>query len=673
MKAQKKVPAAHLATNDKTLPKTAAPGVAKWLTHPATHLALILITGLIAYSNSFTVPFVWDDDSIISTAIVTNLFRFLSGEGYALYPRRFIGFLTFSLNYHFGGTNVVGYHVVNLTIHIMTACLVYVLARITFKVPFFAHRAPISQSATIFIPLFAALLFVAHPIQTQAVTYIVQRLASLATFFYLAAVISYVKARLVMVERDQRLTVTSEEIVTGKNTAFLSWRMLGWFGLALACALLAMHTKEIAATLPLVILTYEFFFFGASDRKNRLLLIAPILMILVIFISPVLFGKPMSDILSAVDQQTRLQTMMPRSDYLLTQFSVIATYLRLLVLPINQNIDYDYPVFSSFLTPPVMVGFLLISALLSLAVWLYRKSDTQALNSGQPPSTVHLYRLIAFGIFWFFITLLVESSFIPIIDVIFEHRLYLPTIGIFIAVAAGGALLLKRLPSFMYGWIIAAAIILIFTGATHMRNRVWQTSISLWTDVTAKSPNKDRTHDNLGQVLSEQGLLEEAAAEFKTAIMLNPDNHFSHYNLASCLALMTRPDEAIPHFLRALQLNPTMDTAENNLALAYLGIQEVDNAIVHFRQAVKINPNGVNFRNNLGSILHAKGLLGEAIQHLQKAVELAPDYAKAQHNLGKALLAAGNIPQGKFHLQEAVRLEPDNERYKEAVTRSGLN
>lgn len=672
MKAQKVVPAAHLAADDHARQKT-APGVARWLIHPATHLALILIIGLIAYSNTFTVPFMWDDDSIISTAAVTDLFRFLSGEGYAFNQRRFIGFLTFALNYHFGGTNVVGYHVVNLTIHLMTACLVYVLASITFRVPFFAHRAPFSQSTVIFIPLFAALLFVAHPIQTQAVTYIVQRLASLATFFYLAAVISYVKARLVMVESDKQQTVTGDATATGNNTTYLSWRMIGWFGLALACALLAMHTKEIAATLPLVILTYEFFFFGASERKNRLLFIAPILMILVIFISPVLLGKPMAEIMSAVDQQTRLQTMMPRADYLLTQFSVIATYLRLLVLPINQNIDYDYPVFSSFLVPQVMVGFLLISALLSLAVWLYRKSDTQPLNSGQPPLTVHLYRLIAFGICWFFITLLVESSFIPIIDVIFEHRLYLPSIGIFIAVAAGGALLMKRLPSFMYGWVIAATIIVIFTGATNMRNRVWQTSISLWTDVTAKSPNKDRAHDNLGQVLSEQGLMQEAAEEFKKAVLLNPDNHFSHYNLASCLALMKRPDEAIPHFLRALQLEPTMDTAENNLALAYLAIKQVDNAVVHFRQAVKINPNGVNFRNNLGSILHAKGSLGEAIPHLQKAVELAPDYAKAQHNLGKALLAAGSIQQGKFHLQEALRLEPGNDRYREAVTRSGIN
>lgn len=667
MKAQQVVPAAHLAADDNALPKT-APEVAKWLIHPATHLALILIIGLIAYSNTFTVPFMWDDDSIISTAAITDLFRFLSGEGYAFSPRRFIGFLTFALNYHFGGTNVVGYHVVNLTIHLMTACLVYVLASITFRVPFFAHRAPISQSAIIFIPLFAALLFVAHPIQTQAVTYIVQRLASLATFFYLAAVISYVKARLVMVASDKRLPVTGETIATGNNTAGQSWRMIGWFGLALACALLAMRTKEIAATLPLVILTYEFFFFGASERKNRLLLIAPILMILVIFISPVLFGKPMTEILSAADQQTRLQTMMPRADYLLTQFSVIATYLRLLVLPINQNLDYDYPVFSSFLTPQVMVGFLLISALLILAVWLYRKSDTQALNSDQPPSTVHLYRLIAFGICWFFITLLVESSFIPIIDVIFEHRLYLPTIGIFIAVAAGGALLMKRLPSFMYGWVIAATIILIFTGATHLRNRVWQTSFSLWSDVAAKSPGKDRVHDNLGQALSAQGLVEEAVEEFKKAVMLNADNHYAHYNLATALAILKRPDEAITHFLLALQIEPTMETAENNLAMAYLATKQVDNAVVHFRQAVKLNPNNVNFRNNLGTILHVKGSLEEAIHHLQKAVELAPDYGKAQYNLGKALLAAGNIQQGRVHLQEAVRLEPDNERYKKPIT-----
>ncbi len=668
MKTKKVVRDTHSAISENTLQKTAAPGGFKWLIHPATHVALILIVGFIAYSNSFTVPFLWDDVTFTEEEVVKNLSRFFSSEGYAYNPRRFVAYLTFALNYHFDGMNVVGYHAVNLAIHLMTACLVYVFVRITLRAPFFARTSPISESTIIFIQLFAALLFVAHPIQTQAVTYLVQRLASLATFFFLAAVVSYVKARLVMVENGERLRVTGEdETANAKSAVFLSGRVIGWFSLALACSLLGMRTKEITATLPLVILLYEFSFFGVSERKKRLLFLAPILLtILVIPVSLALSGRPLGELLSDVDQHTRLQTLMPRSVYLLTQCSVIATYLRLLLLPVNQNLDYDYPLFSTFLAPPVMVGFLLICALLSLAVWLYRKSDSQPFTIHHSPSTGHLYRLIAFGIFWFFITLLVESSIIPIVDVIFEHRLYLPTIGIFIACAAGGALLMQRLPS-LYTWITVAAIIIALTGATTLRNRVWQTPISLWSDVTAKSPGKDRPHDNLGRALTEQGLMEEALVEFKNAVMINPGNSYAHYNLASTLDLLGRSNEAIPHFLRALELDPTLELAENNLAIAYLAINQIDEAIVHFRQAVKLNPAAPNFRNNLGDMLRAYGSLEEAIQHLQKAVELAPDYAKAQHNLGMALRAAGNLPQGAFHLKEAVRLAPDKPEYQAAL------
>jgi len=644
----------------------------KWLTHPATHFALILIVGLIAYGNSFTVPFVFDDEGFTEVELIKNLSRFFSSEGYAYNSRRFIGNLTFALNYHFGGMDVVGYHMVNVAIHLMTACLVSVLVRITFKTLFFTQTSPPSESIITFCQLFAALLFVAHPIQTQAVTYISQRLASLATLFYLAAVVSYVKARLVMVKNGERCTATGDEDIDHKkNAAFFSLPAVGWFFLTLVCSVLAMRTKEIAATLPLVIILYEFSFFGISDRKKRLLILAPILLtILVIPVSLALSERPIGELLSDVDQQTRLQTLMPRSVYLLTQCSVIATYLRLLLLPINQNLDYDYPAFSTFLTPRVMVGFLLICALLGLALWMYRKSaiNDEREVSADGPSFVPLYRLIAFGIFWFFITLLVESSIIPIVDVIFEHRLYLPNIGIFIAAAAGGALLLNRL-SARSAWIIVAIVTAALTGATLMRNQVWQTPVSLWRDVAKKSPGKTRPHDNYGRALAEQGLLEEAVVEFKRALEISP-NGYAHYNLASALDIMGRPDEAIPHFLRAIQFEPTLELAENNLAIAYLATNQIDEAITHFRQAVKLNPTAPNFRNNLGDTLYSSGSFEEAIQHLRKAVELAPGYAKAHHNLGRALLAAGDIQQGELHLQEAVRLAPDNLKYQAALEAS---
>jgi len=315
---------------------------------PYSHLLLILLVGGLAYSNSFNAPFTLDDlTSIVDNPRITDLADFApGGSGYDFTPRRWVANFTFAVNYHFGGLEVWGYHLLNLLIHLGTASLVYALAALSFRTPHLATTRLARQDDT--IALLAALLFVAHPIQTQAVTYIVQRLSSLATFFYLAALVLYVTARLIaekQLEDVVNQSGTTPKKARGKNepTESSNWRCGLLLAASTATAVLAMHTKEIAFTLPLAAVLYEWCFFrGAWPR--RLLFLIPLLVTMLIIPVGILTGVDSSPG-TAIGEQLRASSDIGRLDYLTTQFRVLVTYLRLLILPINQNLDYDYPLF----------------------------------------------------------------------------------------------------------------------------------------------------------------------------------------------------------------------------------------------------------------------------------------------------------------------------------------
>ncbi|MDP2167140.1 MAG: hypothetical protein Q8J64_02275, partial [Thermodesulfovibrionales bacterium] len=399
------------------------------LRKPFVPLVLIALLGILAYSNTFNAPFQWDEQKfIVNNPIVKDLVYFIepsTAENLELYPAlkgRYVGYLTFALNFKIHGLDVRGYHVVNILIHIINSLLVYFLVLLTFRTPYlnnplFLNNPPSPPLAKgglsegNLIALFSALLFVSHPIQTEAVTYIFQRLASLCAFFYLLSLLLYIKSRL-----------------TEKNTRY------AFYALSLLSAVLAMKTKENAFTLPLVITLYEFFFFKGSIKSRALRLVPILLTMLIIPLSLIGIDKPVGEIISGIGTATEGYQGISRWDYFLTQFRVIVTYIRLLFLPINQNIDYDYPVFHSFFDLGVLLSFFFLLSVFGSAVYLFYHSKNN-------PS----FRLISFGVFWFFITLSVESSIIPIPMVINEYRLYLPSFGAFAAAAGGALILLKGL------------------------------------------------------------------------------------------------------------------------------------------------------------------------------------------------------------------------------------
>ena len=642
------------------------------------HLIVIAIVGLAAYSNSFEVPFQFDDSfNIAANPIIKDLGNFTSSlDGYRTNPRRYLGYLSLALNYRLGGLNVAGYHIVNLLIHLINGILVYFLVLLTFRTPYFSNqRSAVSAQqsgdsrSTIhvsqYIALFSALLFVAHPVQTQAVTYIVQRFTSLATLFYLASVVFYVKGRLAKV-KSESLEASAGKVENSPFTFHLSPFTIVWYLMSLLSAVCAMTTKEIAFTLPIMILLYEFTFFK-STLKRKLFFLVPVLLTLVIIpLSLLHIDKPLGEVLSDLSEKSRLQTNMPRADYLMTEMRVIVTYLRLIFLPINQNLDYDYPTYRSFSSPQVFLSFLLLSALLGTAVYLLYKtrsavsyqqsgedgklyvvssndSTVQQLNLPPPqftihdlrgsdylPFTFHLLRLTAFGIFWFFIALSVESSFIPIVDVIFEHRLYLPSVGAFIALTAAFFAVAMKMQR-RWPWAEKAVIsllvlsVLALSVATFARNRLWQDEVRLWQDVVRKSPGSARAHNNLGFFYNEKG----------------------------------RNDQAIEQFLAALRLRPDYLDARINLGIAYNGKGKYDQAIIQFMTALSMNPNDADAHNSLGISYVSKGMIAQAINQYKIALQLQPDYPEAYSNLGVAYASEGLFAQAKETFEHAISLKPD--------------
>lgn len=542
-------------------------------------LALIILAGTLAYANSFQVPFYLDGVYVIVQNQDIRHFENLQVQ----HPR-YLAYLSFALNYQLGGLEVAGYHVFNLLIHLFAALLVYALLRLTFLTPYFisdqlgARRcAPAWQ---IFLPLFVALVFVAHPIQTQAVTYVVQRMTSMAGMFYLLALVLYVWARLKMEGCGAR--------DAGRAGGLMA--VLALFAGATLSAVLAMKTKEIAFTLPFAVILYEVFFFYGSWKKRffcllPLLATLPIVPLSVIATNRLLISSG-ELMVEGGGQEVFSAGEMSRDVYLFTQFRVILTYLRLLFFPIKQNLDYDYPVYETFFTPQVFLSFAVLVGLVGLAVFLFFRSRLpwdleqvarQCAPTGDsrrliPHASQPYFRLISFGMIWFFLTLSVESSFVPIQDVIVEHRLYLPSLGFLLAVSVAFILLVQKFrPSVSMKICVAAACLLIpvLVFATYQRNHVWGDNIRLWQDVVSKAPTNARAYNDLGAALNSRGRYSEAIEMYRRAIELAPDHPYAYNNLGLTLLLSNRSNEAIPLFKKAIGLHLRFDSAYINLAAAY--------------------------------------------------------------------------------------------------------
>ncbi len=605
-----------------------------WNYFPLVPLALF---GILAYSNTFTVPFVFDDDGYVVSNPLLRTFHYFAHPSdiaqldnlsptafnatlrYA-FMTRILGYLSFYLNYQLNGLNVVGFHLVNLLLHLANGSLVFLIVSSILR----ADHSPATEESEAFwsraIAVIVPLLFLLHPIQTHAVTYITSRFVLLASFFFLLSLFLYLQ---------------SISSVSRKKYLLYSGAMIS--------AVAAMLSKEFTFTLPFMIVLCDVTFFPGNLRE-RLRRITPIA--LTIFVIPTLVFLQQKS-LSSLDSTMRTITAahssaISRADYLLTQFRVITTYLRLLFFPINQNLDHDFPLYHTLSTPPVFLSLLLLLTLLGVALYLMYRS----VFNDRPPVTGRLsqvtrrqffvseYRLIPFGILWFFVTMSVESSIIPLGALAAEYRLYLPSVGIIVAFVAASSIAVRKLFRAQTGrrvfTVFFGAALIALGAATHARNNVWKDEISLWEDAARKSPGKLRPHQNLGTLYSMKGRLNDAQKELAIALALDPDNFEIH----------------------------------NNLGIVYRKLGDNERAIREYTAALKLMPTDAMAHYNLGNIFLAQGNYLAAIREYSECLRLIPDYDELHNNLAIAYEKAGRFEDAYREFEQALRLNPQNAKVK---------
>jgi tetratricopeptide (TPR) repeat protein len=565
-------------------------------------LVTILLLGIVIYSNSFGCSFHFDDSqNIVNNVKIRDLWNVKAWWGYI--PSRALCFFTFALNYHFSQYNVWSYHLVNLAIHLINSFLVWWLTLLIFSSPALKDHPLAGQKKL--IALFTALLFVSHPLATESVTYIVQRLASMAAMFYLLSLTLYIKGRLTK---------------RGNNVKYLL------FAGSLLSAVAAMLTKENAFTLPFAVIMTELFFFktkkiSVSFKDYRVWLLMGIFVVS-IFIIPY-FKSPLNVFKPIPPHNGHIYIITP-FNYLLTQFSVIVKYIQLLFLPVNQMLDYDFPVSNHFFETRTLLSFLFLLFLIILGIFLFKKQ-----------------RVISYGIFWFFLTLLVESSIIPIDDVIFEHRTYLPSVGFFLIVSLVIFILLrgKYKP-------LAFIILLVIIGSnswlTYERNKVWKDDLSLWSDNVSKAPNLARPACNRGIAYGELGLFDNAIADYSRAIAINPDFSDAYYNRAVAFSNLNQPDKAIADYSKAIEFEPNFAKAYYNRGNKYEYLKQWENAISDYTRALGIDPGIKAAYANRGIAYEYMKQWDKAIADCSRAIELDPNYNTAYYNRG---LAYANLKQ----------------------------
>jgi tetratricopeptide (TPR) repeat protein len=510
----------------------------------------------------------------------------------------------------------MSYHIFNFFIHYAASIFLYVLFIELLKTPATQKvESPFSKKLAAFL---AAGIFLLHPLQTQSVTYVIQRAESMAGMFYLATLYFYLRARL------------------GK-TARVSLR----YGiLTVVSALCAAFSKETAVTLPAMIAIFEIFLFETSIKgllRNKifLALLVPAALVVLYKLGPLLQRNFFYD--PAIP--------FTRKQYLLTQFSVLVTYLQLFFYPAGQNIDWDFPISESLFARETIFSLLLLLVLFTLSFVAYRR-----------------FRLVSLSILGFFITLAPTSSIIPIKDVIFEHRMYLPVAFL----AIGCVSLLCQATDKLWqpstrGHLVALVTLIVaitssLTGLTYLRNQVWRSEISLWKDAVEKSPNKARPHNNYGRALYLLGgsAIPQARKEFEIANRLDRAWAIPWHNLALISFKDGDYTQAIELDLKALERKPNYLSAIYQLAKSHRELGQLSAAQKYLERLIKDSPPQVGLLPAYFDLIELNLKTGDrprALELVRELVELSDALPGIDYYRGLAWYRVEDLDQAEFYFK----------------------
>lgn len=565
--------------------------------------ASIAVAGAAAYADSLHDAFLFDD----VVAIVDNpAIRHLGALGAVLSPageaatvqgRPLLG-LTLAINYAFSGANPLGYHLVNIALHVLAGLTLYAIIR--------------SATRGFAIAWAAALLWTVHPLQTEAVTYVVQRAESLMGLCYLATFLCYIR--------------------------FAQTKRPAWAVGAVACCLAGMGAKEVMVSAPVMLWMYDRAFLSGTfagawrARRGLLLALAATWLPLIGFVASGGGNRG-----GSVGFGVAIRPM----DYWLTQGEALLHYLRLVYWPAPLVLDYGRFIYSNPAEGAIRGG--LVAILLAASVWAWRRAPRVGFLA------------------LFFFAILAPTSLLPgTTQMIAEHRMYLASIPVIVLTVLGFERALG--PRRLAFWPLAAAALALLTWS---RNRAYRTPESIWADTVAKRPGNAVAHYDLGYVL---GPSPRAVAELREAIRLNPGYLRAYDVLGYDLSLEPGGrEEAMQVYRRALSADPRDIAAAHNLAELLVraggrlaGQGRRDEALSAFGEAVRLAPDNSQAHDSLGWLLFREGgHEAEALAQFEAAVRCDPANARAHSNLASAL-AAADRPDAEVirELREAVRLDP---------------
>jgi tetratricopeptide (TPR) repeat protein len=484
------------------------------------------------------------------------------------------------------------------------------------------------------IALAVALLWLVHPLQTEAVTYIIQRCESLMGLFYL---------------------LTLYAVVRGAT----SRRPWPWYGAALLSCLCGMGCKQVMITAPVVVLLYDRVFLGGSFRhalRQRWKLYAGMVAMAGAAILPYLVLTQATQKWAAAVATSTAGEAGPTPTpwaYLATQPGVLVHYLRLSVWPDALCLDYFWPPATtiSAILPPALA----IAALVGLTAWALARRPAAGFVGAA-----------------FFLVLAPTSSLVPMEDMAFEHRMYLPLAAVVAAAVIGGYLVGRRLLRWLVasdrtrtlaGWGLAAVLVLAVAAAlgyaTARRNNDYRSEAAIWEDTVQKRPDNPRAHGNLGVALLKAGEADRAIEQFNLTLKLGWATPEVFFHRGTAHQKKGDLDKAVRDYTRAIRMKPGYAQAYANRGAVWQTRGRNDLALADLGKAVELAPDLADAWYNRGNARFASGDMEQAVRDYSRAVELAPGMAEAWNNRGAARLEAGRYAQALSDCTRAVELAPD--------------
>jgi protein O-mannosyl-transferase len=608
---------------------------------PSPGISLIFIFIVTIYANTFHASWHLDDYANIvdnkyiqltelSPSALCRVFQPYQNNLHIRLSRP-VSYLSLALNWYIGNQQVVGYHIVNITIHILTSGFLYLFLLSLFKTPRLAGRYEGDENN---IALLATVLWAVHPIQTQAITYIVQRMASLSAMFYIAGMFCYIQGRF-QAKKQPRLT---------------------FFSCSMICMLLALGSKENAITFPLAIGLIEIIFFqnysSTENRKTciRIVIAATVAtLVLALFLLFAMLPDPLTAL------QTRSgQRSFSLAQRLMTEPRIVLNYLIQIFYPLLNRFSIEHPItLSTSLIAPITTPLSLLS-ITGMLIFAFLR--------------LHRFPALSLAILFYFLNQIVESSFIPL-ELVFEHRNYLPSLFLFLPVATGAVLGLryfqrenKRAMFFLCSSVMTLLLIVIGM-TTYSRNGIWASEKTLWEDALKKAPLSARPWSSLALYYSRTGHYDKALEMYEVsltkqrisaffpavalrnmgliytikqdydraltcydrALAADPDYIQSLYDKASVLIILGDWDTAKTTVESLISRGDAVKDAFYLMGIIYLDTQAPEEALKYFRMANRLSPNNPKTYIQIGVSMSMMGYYQKADWFLRQAGQLAKD------------------------------------------------